>query len=52
MKITIDELIENGGNWLDICAVLEISEYAINEGLLCSDEYIDITVDQLRKILR
>lgn len=50
MKIKPSELMELG-YWGDACEVKGINEYAVNEGLMDSEEEITFNMDEIWKLI-
>lgn len=49
IKITLGELLEKY-DWEKSCKILGINEWCLNEGLANSDDEVEITEEQAKKI--
>ena len=45
ITITIKELFDKN-LWTDTCRLIGMNEWAVNEGLVSKDEYIELTIEQ------
>ena len=48
MNITINELEELGVDWMDLCELKGLNEWAINEGLMSSVNCIRLSVEEFK----
>lgn len=49
VQITARELIEKG-LWVEACELIGVNEYAVNEGMMESDEKLTLTEEQARQL--
>ena len=51
MQIKVKETEELGIDWTNLCEVTGINLYAKNEGLADDDDYLDVSVSELKELL-
>ena len=49
ITLTVDELMDKD-LWIEACELLGINEWAVNEGLMDSDEELTFTEEQAHKL--
>jgi hypothetical protein len=48
----LGDLFELDITWVELCAILPLNEWALNEGLANEDSNIELTPEQLKELIK